>query len=136
MGRASSKLFILLVAISVTTVAQAECFRSVKEMKTNNIKRRWQETTANDGKPLMISIGDSSDGLIFSAKKAGVLWLTGDVSACRTEGAVDITMRNTKATSDVPALTRLALPATLSARIVSDKLKLAGGGWSGIFVGR
>ncbi len=136
MIRASLKLFILFFAIGVTTIAQAECFRSVNEMKTNNVKRHWQETTANDGKPLTISIADSSGGLIFSAKKAGVLWLTGDVSACRAQGAVDITLKNTRTTSDVPAFTRMAMPATLSARIVSDKIKLAGGGWSGIFVGR
>jgi hypothetical protein len=113
-----------------------ERFSTVSEVKTNNVRTRWLETTENDGKPLTISITDGANGLVYSAKKAGVLWLTGNVSVCRSGGATEITLKNTKATSNVPMLARMALPSTQSARIVNDQIKLAGGGWGGTFVGQ
>jgi hypothetical protein len=104
----------------------------VSEIKANNVKARWQETTENDGKPLTISITDGADGLVYSAKKAGVPWLTGNVSVCRSGGATEITLKNTEATSNVPMLARAVLPA----HIVNDQIKLGGGGWGGTFIGQ
>ena len=71
--------FLILIA---PTVAQAKCFGTVHEIKANHVKTKWQETTENDGKPLMISITDGAHGLVYSARKAGALWLTGNVSVC------------------------------------------------------
>jgi hypothetical protein len=45
-------------------------------------------------------------------------------------------LKNTKATSNVPMLARLALPSTQSAQIVNDQVKLGGGGWGGTFIGQ
>jgi hypothetical protein len=88
-------------------------------------------------KALMISISDGANGLVYSASKAGVPWLTGSVSVCRRSGSVtEITLKNTKATSNVPMLARLALPSTQTAQIVNDQIKLGGGGWGGTFVGQ
>ena len=126
----------LLLNLSESTLAQVKCLRTLSELKANNVKARWQETTENDGKPLMISIADGSNGLVFSARKAGALWLTGNVSVCHTGGATEITLKNTQATSNVPWVARMALPSTQSARIVDNRIKLGGGGWSGTFVGR
>jgi hypothetical protein len=64
-----------------------------------------------------------------------MLWLTGNVSVCLSEGATKITLKNTKTTSNVPMLARLALPPTQSAQIVNDRIKLGGGGWGGTFIG-
>jgi hypothetical protein len=127
-------LFCLLI-LNESTLAQAKCFRTVSELKANNVRTRWQETTHNDRKPLTISITDGANGLVYSAKKAGLLWLTGNVSVCRSGGATEITLKNTQATSNVPMLARLALPSTQSAHIVNDQIKLAGGGWGGTFIG-
>jgi hypothetical protein len=88
------------------------------------------------GKPLTVSITDGANGLVYSAKKAGVPWLTGNVSVCRSGGATEITLKNTQATSNVPMLARLTLPSTQSAHIVNDQIKLAGGGWGGTFLGK
>ena len=126
----------LLVDLSVSTLAQAKCLRTVSELKANNVKARWHETTENDGKPLRISITDGANGLVYSAKKAGALWLTGNVSVCLSGGATEITLKNTRATSNVPMLARLALPSTQSAQIVNDRIKLGGGGWGGTFIGQ
>jgi hypothetical protein len=126
----------LLLNLSECALAQAKCLRTVSELKANNVKARWQETTESDGKPLTISIADGADGLDYSARKAGVLWLTGNVSVCVSGGATGITLKNTQTTSNVPMMARLALPSTQLAQIVNDQIKLGGGGWGGTFVGQ
>ena len=136
MALTNFKLLICLLILSESTLAQAECLRTVSELKANNLKARWQETTENDGKPLTISIIDGTNGLAYSARKAGALWLTGNVSVCRSGGATEIILKNTRATSNVPMLARLALPATQSAYIVNNQIQLRGGGWGGTFVGQ
>ena len=130
------KLLVCLLILSESTLAQAKCLGTVSEIKANNVKARWKETTENDGKPLRISIADGANGLVFSAKKAGLLWLTGTVSVCRSGGATEITLKNTQVTSNVPIVARLALPSMVSARIDNDQIKLEGGGWSGTFIGQ
>jgi hypothetical protein len=136
MALTNFKLLICLLILSDSTLAQANCLSTVSEIKANNVKARWRETTANDGKPMTISITDGAHGLLYSAKKAGVLWLTGNVSVCLYGGATEITLSNTKATSEVPMLARLALPSTQSAQIVNDRIKLGGAGWGGTFIGQ
>ena len=136
MALTNFKLLIFLVILSDSTLAQVKCLRNVSELKAHNVKARWRETTENDGKPLTISITNGAKGLVYSASKAGVPWLTGNVSVCRSGGATEITLKNTEASSEVPMFARLALPSTQSARIVNDQIKLAGGGWGGTFIGR
>jgi hypothetical protein len=136
MAQANFKLLICLLTLCGSTFAQAECLRTVSKIKANGVKVRWQETTENDGKPLTIAITDGAKGLVYSASKAGVPWLTGDVSVCRSGRATEITLENTEATSNVPMFARLALPSTQSAHIVNGQIKLAGGGWGGTFIGR
>jgi hypothetical protein len=130
------KLLICLLILSEPALAQAKCLETVREIKANDVKTRWRETTENDGKPLTISIAEGANGLVYSAKKAGVPWLTGKVSVCRSGNATEITLKDTKATNHVPMLARLGLPSTQSVHIVNNQIKLKGGGWSGTFVGR
>jgi hypothetical protein len=136
MTQMNFKLLICLLTLSGSTLAQAECLTNVREIKANGVKARWQETTANDGKPLMISITNGAKGLVYSASKAGEPWLTGSVSVCRSGGAIKITLENTQATTNVPMFARMALPSTQSAHIVNGQIELAGGGWGGTFIGR
>ncbi|WP_026793309.1 hypothetical protein [Pleomorphomonas oryzae] len=130
------KLLVCLFILSGSTLAQATCLRSVSEIKANGIKASWQETTANDGKPLVIVIADGSNGLVYSASKAGKPWLIGEASFCRSGDTTTVTLNNTTVTENVPMVTRMVLPPTLSAPIVNDQIKLAGGAWRGTFVGR
>jgi hypothetical protein len=130
------KLLIGFLVLSVPTLAQANCFKTVHELKANNVKTRWHETTANDGKPMTISIANGAGGLVYSAHKAGHLWLSGNVSVCRSGGGMAITLKDTKTTTHVPLIARMAFPRTQSAHIVGNQIKLAGGGWKGTFVGK
>ena len=130
------KLLIGLLVLGMPTFAEANCFKTVREVKANHVKTRWQETTENDGKPMIISIANGAGGLVYSAQKAGQLWLSGKISVCRSEGGVEITMNDSKTTANVPMLARMAFPRTQSAQIVGNQIQLAGGGWTGTFVGR
>ena len=130
------KLLVCLSVLCQSTLAEAACFKSVSEVKAHNVRARWKETTENDGKPLTIHIGDGPHGMVYSASKAGALWLTGNVSVCHSGGATEITLKNTKATRNVPMIARMALPSTQSARIVNNKITLSGGGWGGTFIGQ
>jgi hypothetical protein len=130
------KSLICLLILGQSVLAQARCIKTVRELQLNNVKSRWQETTANDGKPLMISITGGKNGLVYSATKAGELWLTGSVSVCLSGGNPELTLKNTKATKNVPLHARMALPSTQSAQIVNNQITLGGAGWGGTFVGR
>src|SRR5208282_3159340 len=65
------------------------------------------------------SITDGANGLVYSAKKAGVFWLTGNVSVCLSGGATEITLKNTKATSNVPMLASVPIRLTQTPTIYS-----------------
>jgi hypothetical protein len=67
MALTNLKLLICLLILSESTLAQAECLRTVSDVRANGVKARWQETTENDGKPLTISIADGANGLVYSA---------------------------------------------------------------------
>lgn len=136
MALKSFRLLICLLILGEPALAQAKCFRTVSEIKANDVKARWQETTENDGKPLTISIADGANGLVYSARKAGVPWLIGRVSVCHSGHATEIILKDIRATSHFPTLAMLGLPSTLSANIVSDQIKLEGGGWGGTFIGQ
>jgi hypothetical protein len=125
----------LLLGPVELTLAQTKCVGTVGDLKASNVKLIWRDTTESDGKPLMISISDGANGLVYSARMAGMLWLTGNVSVCPSGASTEIILKNTKATSNVPMLARVALPSTESAQIVNNQIKLGGGGWGGIFVG-
>jgi hypothetical protein len=129
-------LIIGLLVLGAPTVAQAKCFKTVREVKANDVKTRWRETTENDGKPMTISIANGVGGLTYSAQKAGQLWLSGNISVCRSEGGTEITMRDSKTTANVPMLARMAFPRSQSAHITGNQIRLAGGAWSGTFVGQ
>ena len=130
------KSLIVFLVLCAPATAQASCFTTIRDVKQNNVKTRWQETTANDGKPMTISIANGVGGLVYSARKAGQLWLSGDVSVCRSGNDTTIDLKNTKTTQNVPALARLAFPRTQSTRIVDNQITMAGGGWTGTFVGK
>ncbi len=135
MAKANITLLLCLVFLGAPALAHAECFGTVSAMKANHVKTRWQETTANDGKPMVISISDGGGSLVYTGKKAGVQWLSGNVSVCQSGGSTNITLKNTKATSHVPMLARMAMPKSQSGQITGNQITLGGKGWSGTFVG-
>ena len=136
MSKANFTALLCSLVVCLPTLAHADCFKSVSELKADHVRTSWRETTANDGKPMIISITDGGNGLVYLGAKAGVPWLSGNVSVCRVGGATNITLKNTRATNQVPLLARMGLPSTQSAQIAGNQIRLAGGGWRGTFVGQ
>lgn len=136
MRKTALKLTISLLILGLPTLVQAKCLRTVDQLRASDVKSVWRETTAKDGKPLNISIINGPSGLVYSARKAGVLWMTGSVSVCLSGGATEITLQDTKSTNNVPSFARMALSSTQKAQIVNDQIKLGGGGWAGTFAGQ
>jgi hypothetical protein len=130
------KVLLGFLALVAPTLAQARCFKTIGEVKANHVRTRWRETTENDGKPMTISIANGADGLVYSAEKADQLWLRGNISVCRSNGDLEIVLKNTKTTANVPMFARLGFPRRQSANIVNNQITLAGGGWKGTFVGQ
>lgn len=136
MAVTESKLLICLLLFNAPGFAQAECLSTVHDVKANNVNTRWRETTANDGRPMTIAIADGPNGLVYLAKKAGVPWLSGNITVCKSGARTDIMLKNTKTTTNVPMITRMGMPATQSAQIAGNQMRLAAGGWSGTFIGQ
>lgn len=136
MNSTKLNLLVCLFVLGGPAIAEASCLNSVTELKAEGIKVNWQETTMDDGKPLKITISDGANGLVYSASKAGEPWLAGQASFCRSGDKTVVTLNNTEVTENVPLVTRMALPDTLTAPIVNDQINLTGGPWRGTFVGR
>jgi hypothetical protein len=127
-------VLVLSSFVGLPAFAKEQCFDTVSELEAIKVKTTWVETTENDGKPLTISVSDGSKGLVYSATKAGKVWLAGNVTVCRSGNELVFTMEHTTATDEVPMLARMMLPATQSAQIIDGKIMLGGGAWSGTFV--
>lgn len=109
------------------------CLKSLKEFKAAQVHTRWTETTMDDGKPLIITVQDGDGATKFTAVKAGEIWLNGDV--CISKDGKRLTLKNTKATSNVPFLARQALPSQQTGEIKNGSVHLGGIAWSGTFQG-
>lgn len=136
MSQTLFKVTTVLLILGAPALAHAKCLGTIDQLTANDIKTRWNETTANDGKPLKIAIANGPEGLVYSARKAGQLWMTGSVSVCLSGSSKEITLKNTKSTNNVPSFARMALSSAQKAQIVDDQIKLGGGGWEGTFVGQ
>jgi hypothetical protein len=133
MVRTAGKALAFLLALGGSVYAQPKCLNSVGELKENNVKIEWRETTSDDGKPMRIFIS-GNHGLAYQAIKAGDVWLQGTVSVCLSGDAIQISLHNTVATDKVPLLVRQLIPTRQTGKIVNGKIEFRDCGWSGTFV--
>jgi hypothetical protein len=133
MVRTPGKSLAFLLTLGGPVYAQPKCLNSVRELKENNVKTKWHETTADDGKPMRIYIS-GNHGLTYQAIKAGDVWLKGTVSVCLIGHETQISLHNTVATENVPLLVRKLIPIRQTAKIVNDRIEFKDYRWSGTFV--
>lgn len=134
-------LFILL-ALTQTSIA-AECVQGIKSLKTlmknENFALNWTETTADDGKPLMVSISekDNTLHLEFIKNKEG-LWAKGTARICKDkEITASITKKDISLGKAAPWVMRMSMKdgAKFTLKMIkSDVLKISTFGWSGEFI--
>jgi hypothetical protein len=133
MVRTPGKSLAILLALGGPVYAQPKCLNSVRELKENNVRTEWHETTADDGKPMRIYISGNY-GLTYQAIKGGEVWLKGTVSVCLIGNETQISLDNTVATDKVPLLVRQLIPTRQMAKIVNDKVEFRDFGWGATFV--
>jgi hypothetical protein len=133
MVRTPGKSLAFLLALGGPVYAQPKCLNSVRELRENNVKTKWYETTADDGKPMRIYIS-GNHGLTYQAIKGGDVWLKGTVSICLIGDETQISLDNTVATDKVPLLARQLIPTRQMGKIVNGKIEFRDYRWSGTFV--
>jgi hypothetical protein len=134
----------LLALAGVDALAAPACFASLNELrKVLNDPRaslQWEETSMDDGKPLVVSIFESKGALVleFIKTKEG-LWAEGTGAVCASGADLEISFSRDQLRMGPASgwLLRSLLGQggkfTLT-RLGSDQLRIATSGWSGTFV--
>ena len=134
----------LLALAGVDALAAPACFASLNELrKVLNDPRaslQWEETSMDDGKPLVVSIFESKGALVleFVKTKEG-LWAEGSGAICGAGANFEISFDKNQLRMGPASgwLLRSLLGQggqfTLT-RLGSDQLRIATSGWSGTFV--
>lgn len=139
-------LFVLIIALlPISAVAQdkTNCATTISELKSmlsdQAFPLDWEETSMNDGKPLVVSISESHGNLFlnFIKTKEG-LWAESNGIICKTDTEIE-TRFNREQIRLGPAanwIIRYALRKggkfTLT-MLEAKQLRIATTGWSGVF---
>ena len=139
-------LFVLwLLALGgADAMAAPSCVTSVQELRNvlgdQRASLQWEETSMNDGKPLVVSIFESQGALVleFIKTKEG-LWAEGTGAVCGSGANLEISFDKNQLRMGPASgwLLRSLLGQggkfTLT-RLGADQLRIATSGWSGTFV--
>lgn len=124
----------MIFSLLLTFAFAKDCLDSMASLEKAKVKSVWEETTMDDGKPLVISIFAQDGRLKYTAVKAGETWLNGDV--CIRPDGKHMRLENTVATKNVPYIARKLLPKSQEGKIENDHVHLGGVAWRGTFKGR
>ena len=139
-------LFVLwLLALGgADAMAAPSCVTSINELRNvlgdQRASLQWEETSMNDGKPLVVSIFESQGALVleFIKTKEG-LWAEGTGAVCGSGANLEISFDKNQLRMGPASgwLLRSLLGQggkfTLT-RLGADQLRIATSGWSGTFV--
>ena len=139
-------LFVLwLLALGgADAMAAPSCVTSINELRNllgdQRALLQWEETSMNDGKPLVVSIFESKGALVleFIKTKEG-LWAEGTGAVCGSGANLEISFDKNQLRMGPASgwLLRSLLGQggkfTLT-RLGADQLRIATSGWSGTFV--
>jgi hypothetical protein len=136
----------LLALGGADAMAAPACVTSVQELRNvlgdQRSSLQWEETSMNDGKPLVVSIFESKGALVleFIKTKEG-LWAEGTGAVCSSGANLEISFDKDQLRMGPASgwLLRGLLGQggrfTLT-RLGADQLRIATNGWSGTFVPR
>jgi hypothetical protein len=134
---------ILLLPVAGNVLALQPCAATIVEFRAlvgdPSFPLRWQETTMDDGKPMIVSVLERNGSLFLELIKTGEgLWAESSSAICLN--GKDLESRFTAEQIRVgPAanwIARLSLEGGgrfTFARVGPAQLRMATGGWSGIF---
>ena len=137
--------FLCLLALAgADALAAPACVTSINELRNvlgdQRASLQWEETSMNDGKPLVVSIFESQGALVleFIKTKEG-LWAEGTGAVCGSGANLEISFDKDQLRMGPASgwLLRSLLGQggkfTLT-RLGADQLRIATSGWSGTFV--
>ena len=137
--------FLCLLALAgADALAAPACVTSLNELRNvigdQRASLQWEETSMNDGKPLVVSIFESQGALVleFIKTKEG-LWAEGTGAVCGSGANLEISFDKDQLRMGPASgwLLRSLLGQggkfTLT-RLGADQLRIATSGWSGTFV--
>jgi hypothetical protein len=134
----------LLALGGADAMAAPACVTSVQELRNvlgdQRSSLQWEETSMNDGKPLVVSIFESKGGLVleFVKTKEG-LWAEGTGAVCGSGATLEISFDKDQLRMGPASgwLLRSLLGQggkfTLT-RLGAEQLRIATSSWSGTFV--
>lgn len=135
------KILATFVGLLATVRAWSEpnCFKSIADLKRAQVHTLWQETTADDGKPLNISVSEQNDQLYVDVVKGGETWIAGLAEICERDEKVTVRLKKgMKIGESVPTIVSMALKAdpelTMKKR-GPDKMRVSTLAWGGDFKG-
>ena len=131
---------LFLFSFGFAKTAQAECadnLEELHEMMGEGFKLDWRETTANDGKPMMLNITEKGGKLhlVFDKTNEGV-WGSGEIKICKNGSSYSIVASDMQPGKKTPFLLKGAMSGnkTFNLEIPShNNIKVSGGGWKGTF---
>ena len=138
------KIFILIVLFSLPVFASKDCAKNFATLKTivkdPEFSMKWVETTANDGKPLMVDISEKENELFleFIKSKEGP-WASGTADICQVENVLQasISEKQIKLGEAAPWILKMSMKSGAVFKLEKLKpgvLKISTFGWSGEFV--
>lgn len=136
--------FVFLVYLLCSSAFAEECatnFTSLKSIFSDEgFASQWIETTANDGKPLIMNLTEKEDKLFLSfVKTKEGLWASGTANICKEDKIIKaiITEKQINLGQAAPWIMRMSMKsgATFELTMIRPKvLKISTFGWSGEFI--
>ena len=134
----------LLALGGADAMAAPSCVTSINELRNvlgdQRASLQWEETSMNDGKPLVVSIFESKGALVLEfVKTQEGLWAEGTGAVCSSGADLEISFDKNQLRMGPASgwLLRSLLGQggkfTLT-RLGADQLRIATSGWSGTFV--
>ncbi len=136
---ATMKKFALAIALSGLSInAMAACASNLSELRAlvgdNAFSGRWQETTANDGRPLQLTLSQS---LHMTFTKGGQAWANGAATICESGNNYVARLPSITWGPAAHRLIRGRRSANFTIAIPRQNvIRVSTGGWSGNFAAR
>lgn len=129
----------IFAALLLTASASvfAVCATSVAELDNiyNGFSPTWIETTANDGKPLHLTISNAGNSLHLVFTKGGKPWARGNGSICGAGTSFSVRIPAVTWGEAAPRFVRGNRSANFAVRVnaATNRIRVSQGGWSGTF---
>jgi hypothetical protein len=136
------KLFALIVTLGWSSVSFATCADTEEELDaltSADFSVTWSETTANDGKPMLLKMSSRNNKLyfVFEKTREGV-WAEGAVQVCTDRSGLVVTMDadDIELGPRAPGLVKMAMRSGARFKVIvksPQSIHVSTSGWKGDF---